>query len=201
MALNQIQFGAPSGGPGADIVQRMGGAVNKALAGKSDSKNSAQSMVAQHVLSSVRAERQHGYDLEKMGVKHSQTRELQDAGVAAKSASEKAGRRHETRITKLTQGHEIAKMGAAFAGIGQLGESGKVSEFKIGDMSGKFNAPRETPAPVAMPTVPDTTPPPVTSTPSASGGRVGRDPKTGRAVSLKSSTPPQAKRATGKRKK
>jgi hypothetical protein len=108
---------------------------------------------------------------------------------------------NETRITKLTQGHEIAKMGAAFAGIGQLGESGKVSEFKIGDMSGKFNAPRETPAPVAMPTVPDTTPPPVTSTPSASGGRVGRDPKTGRAVSLKSSTPPQAKRATGKRKK
>ena len=201
MALNQIQFGAPSCGPGADIVQRIGGAVNKALAGKSDSKNSAQSMVAQHVLSSVRAERQHGYDLEKMGVKHSQTRELQDAGVAAKSASEKAGRRHETRITKLTQGHEIAKMGAAFAGIGQLGESGKVSEFKIGDMSGKFNAPRETPAPVAMPTVPDTTPPPVTSTPSASGGRVGRDPKTGRAVSLKSSTPPQAKRATGKRKK
>ena len=91
-------------------------------------------------------------------------------------------------------------MGAAFAGIGQLSESGKVAEFKIGDMSGKFNAPRETPAPVAMPTVPDTTPPPVTSEPSAPG-RVGRDPKTGRAVSLKTSTPPQAKRATGKKKK
>jgi hypothetical protein len=199
MALNQIQFGAPPGGPGADIVQRIGGAVNKALEGRKDSQNSANAIVAQHVLSSVRAERQHGYDLEKMDVKHSQTRELQDAGVAAKAASEKAGRRHETRMAKLTQGHEIAKMGAAFAGIGQLGESGKVAEFKIGDMSGKFHAPRETPTPVAMPTVPDTTPPPVTSEPSAPG-RVGRDPKTGRAVSLKTSTPPQAKRATGKKK-
>jgi hypothetical protein len=199
MALNQIQFGAPPGGPGADIVQRIGGLVNKGIEGKKDSRNSANAIVAQHVLSSVRAERQHGYDLEKMDVKHSQTRELQDAGVAAKAASEKAGRRHEKGMTKLTQGHEIAKMGAAFAGIGQLGESGKVAEFKIGDMSGKFNAPRETPAPVAMPTVPDTTPPPVTSEPSAPG-RVGRDPKTGRAVSLKSSTPPQAKRATGKKK-
>jgi len=200
MALNQIQFGAPPGGPGADIIQRIGGLVNKGIEGKKNSQGNAQSIVAQHVLSSVRAERQHGYDLEKMGVKHSQTRELQDAGVAAKAASEKASRRHETRMTRLTQGHEIAKMGAAFAGIGQLSESGKVAEFKIGDMSGKFNAPRETPAPVAMPTVPDTTPPPVTSTPSASGGRVGRDPKTGRAVSLKSSTPPQAKRATSKKK-
>jgi hypothetical protein len=200
MALNQIQFGAPPGGPGADIVQRIGGLIDKGIENKRNSKGNAQAIVAQHVLSSVRAERQHGYDLEKMGVKHSQTRELQDAGVAAKAASEKAGRRHEKGMAKLTQGHEIAKMGAAFAGIGQLGESGKVSEFKIGDMSGKFNTPRETPAPVAMPTVPDTTPPPVTSTPSASGGRVGRDPKTGRAVSLKSSTPPQAKRATGKKK-
>jgi len=199
MALNQIQFGAPPGGPGADIVQRIGGAVNKALAGKKDSQNSANAIVAQHVLSSVRAERQHGYDLEKMGVKHSQTRELQDAGNAAKAASEKAGRRHEKDMAKLTQGHEIAKMGAAFAGIGQLGESGKVSEFKIGDMSGKFHAPREIPAPVAMPTVPDTTPPPVTSEPSAPR-TVGRDPKTGRAVSLKNSTPPPAKRATGKKK-
>ena len=199
MALNQIQFGAPPGGPGADIVARIGGLVNKGIESKKDSRNSANAIVAQHVLSSVRAERQHGYDLEKMDVKHSQTRELQDAGVAAKAASEKAGRRHEKGMTKLTQGHEIAKMGAAFAGIGQLGESGKVAEFKIGDMSGKFNAPRETPAPVAMPTVPDTTPPPVTSEPSAPG-RVGRDPKTGRAVSLKSSTPPQAKRATGKKK-
>ena len=199
MALNQIQFGAPPSGPGADIVARIGGLVNKGFENKRDSKGNAQAIVAQHVLSSVRAERQHGYDLEKMDVKHSQTRELQDAGVAAKAASEKAGRRHEKGMTKLTQGHEIAKMGAAFAGIGQLGESGKVAEFKIGDMSGKFNAPRETPAPVAMPTVPDTTPPPVTSEPSAPG-RVGRDPKTGRAVSLKSSTPPQAKRATGKKK-
>jgi len=199
MALNQIQFGAPPGGPGADIVARIGGLVNKGIEGKKNSQGNAQSIVAQHVLSSVRAERQHGYDLEKMGVKHSQTRELQDAGVAAKAASEKAGRRHETRMTRLTQGHEIAKMGAAFAGIGQLGESGKVSEFKIGDMSGKFHAPRETPAPVAMPTVPDTTPPPVTSEPSAPR-TVGRDPKTGRAVSLKNSTPPPAKRATGKKK-
>lgn len=200
MALNQIQFGAPSGGPGADIVQRIGGAVNKALEGKKDSKNSANAIVAQHVLSSVRAERQHGYDLEKMNVKHSQTRELQDAGVAAKAASEKAGRRHERGMTKLTQGHEIAKMGAAFAGIGQLGESGKVAEFKIGDMSGKFNAPRETPAPVAMPSVPDTTPPPVTSE-SSSPSRVGRDPKTGRAVSLKNkTTPPAARRAPSKKK-
>jgi hypothetical protein len=199
MALNQIQFGAPPGGPGADIVARIGGLVNKGFEGKRDSKGNAQSIVAQHVLSSVRAERQHGYDLEKMDVKHSQTRELQDSGNAAKAASEKAGRRHEKGMTKLTQGHEIAKMGAAFAGIGQLSESGKVAEFKIGDMSGKFNAPRETPAPVAMPTVPDTTPPPVTSEPSAPG-RVGRDPKTGRAVSLKNSTPPPAKRATGKKK-
>ena len=186
MALNQIQFGAPPGGPGADIVQRIGGAVNKALEGKKDSRNSANAIVAQHVLSSVRAERQHGYDLEKMD-------------VAAKAASEKAGRRHEKGMTKLTQGHEIAKMGAAFAGIGQLGESGKVAEFKIGDMSGKFNAPRETPAPVVMPTVPDTTPPPVTSTPSGPS-TVGRDPKTGRAVSLKKSPPPAARRATGKKK-
>jgi len=199
MALNQIQFGAPPGGPGADIVARIGGLVNKGFENKSDSKGNAQSIVAQHVLSSVRAERQHGYDLEKMDVKHSQTRELQDSGNAAKASSEKAGRRHATGMAKLTQGHEIAKMGAAFAGIGQLGESGKVSEFKIGDMSGKFNAPRETPAPVAMPTVPDTTPPPVTSTPSGPS-TVGRDPKTGRAMSLKKSPPPAARRATGKKK-
>jgi len=199
MALNQIQFGAPPGGPGADIVARIGGLVNKGFENKSDSKGNAQSIVAQHVLSSVRAERQHGYDLEKMDVKHSQTRELQDSGNAAKASSEKAGRRHATGMAKLTQGHEIAKMGAAFAGIGQLGESGKVSEFKIGDMSGKFNAPRETPAPVAMPTVPDTTPPPVTSTPSGPS-TVGRDPKTGRAMSLKKSPPPAERRATGKKK-
>lgn len=199
MALNQIQFGAPPGGPGADIVARIGGLVNKGFEGKSDSKGNAQSIVAQHVLSSVRAERQHGYDLEKMDVKHSQTRELQDSGNAAKAASEKASRRHATGMTKLTQGHEIAKMGAAFAGIAQLGKSGKVAEFKVGDMSGKFNAPREKTAPVAMPTVPDTTPPPVTSTPSTPN-RVGRDPKTGRAMSLKNATPPQAKRATGKKK-
>lgn len=200
MSLNQIQFGAPPGGPGADIVQRIGGAVNKALEGKKDRENSANAIIAQHVLSSVRAERQHGYDLEKMGVKHSQTKELQDASLAAKAASEKAGRRHETRMTKLTQGHEIAKMGAAFAGIGQLGESGKVAEFKIGDMSGKFNAPRETPAPAPQPTVPDTTPPPVTSTQSAPS-LVGRDPKTGRAVSLKNSPSNPARKATGKKKK
>ena len=199
MALNQIQFGAPPGGPGADIVARIGGLVNKGFESKRDSKGNAQAIVAQHVLSSVRAERQHGYDLEKMNVKHSQTRELQDAGVAAKAASEKAGRRHEKGMTKLTQGHEIAKMGAAFAGIAQLGRSGKVAEFKVGDMSGKFNAPREKTAPVAMPTVPDTTPPPVTSTPSGPS-TVGRDPKTGRAVSLKKSPPPAARRATGKKK-
>jgi len=199
MALNQIQFGAPPGGPGADIVQRIGGLVNKGIENKRDSKGNAQAIVAQHVLSSVRAERQHGYDLEKMGVKHSQTRELQDAGNAAKAASERAGRRHATSMAKLTQGHEIAKMGAAFAGIAQLGKSGKVAEFKVGDMSGKFNAPREKTAPVAMPTVPDTTPPPVTSTPSGPS-TVGRDPKTGRAVSLKKSPPPAARRATGKKK-
>lgn len=199
MALNQIQFGAPPSGPGADIVQRIGGAVNKALEGKKDSRNSANAIVAQHVLSSVRAERQHGYDLEKMDVKHSQTRELQDSSNAAKAASEKAGRRHATGMTKLTQGHEIAKMGAAFAGIAQLGKSGKVAEFKVGDMSGKFNAPREKTAPVAMPIVPDTTPPPVTSTPSGPS-TVGRDPKTGRAMSLKKSPPPAARRATGKKK-
>ena len=199
MALNQIQFGAPPSGPGADIVARIGGLVNKGFENKRDSKGNAQAIVAQHVLSSVRAERQHGYDLEKMREKHSQTRELQDAGVAAKAASEKAGRRHEKGMTKLTQGHEIAKMGAAFAGIAQLGKSGKVAEFKVGDMSGKFNAPREKTAPVAMPIVPDTTPPPVTSTPSTPN-RVGRDPKTGRAMSLKNATPPQAKRATGKKK-
>jgi hypothetical protein len=199
MSLNQIQFGAPPGGPGADIVQRIGGAVNKALGNQQNSRNTAQTLVAQHVLSSVRAERQHGYDLEKMGVKHSQTRELQEAGNAAKAASEKAGRRHETRMAKLTQGHEIAKMGAAFAGISQLGEGGKVSEFKIGDMSGKFHAPRETPAPVAMPTVPDTTPAPVTSTPSGPN-LVGRDPKTGRAVSLKKSSAAPASRKTSRKK-
>lgn len=199
MALNQIQFGAPPSGPGADIVARIGGLVNKGFENKRDSKGNAQAIIAQHVLSSVRAERQHGYDLEKMDVKHSQTRELQDVGIAAKAASEKAGRRHEKGMTKLTQGHEIAKMGAAFAGIAQLGKSGKVAEFKVGDMSGKFNAPREKTAPVAMPTVPDTTPPPVTSTPSGPS-TVGRDPKTGRAVSLKKSPPPAARRATGKKK-
>lgn len=198
MALNQIQFGAPPGGPGADIVARIGGLVNKGFESKSDSKGNAQSVVAQHVLSSVRAERQHGYDLEKMGVKHSQTRELQDTGIAAKAASEKAGRRHATGMTKLTQGHEIAKMGAAFAGIAELGKSGKVAEFKVGDMSGKFNVPREKTAPVAMPTVPDTTPPPVTSD-AGVPNRVGRDPKTGRAISLKKTTP-TASRRTSKKK-
>lgn len=198
MALNQIQFGAPPGGPGADIVQRIGGAVNKALDRKKDSKDSANAIVAQHVLSSVRAERQQGYDLEKMNVKHSQTRELQDAGNAAKAFSEKANRRQQTRMTKLTQGHEIAKMGAAFAGIGQLSESGKVSEFKIGDMSGKFNAPREASAPTPTPTVPDTTPPPVTSQP-AGPNLVGRDPKTGRAVSMKKTPPPAARKKSKKK--
>lgn len=198
MTLNQIQFGAPPGGPGAGIVQAIGSSVNKALDKKNDSSNSANTVIANHVLSSVRAERQHGFDLEKMDAKHSQTSELQNTSLAAKAASEKSGRRHETRMTKLTQGHEMAKMGAAFSGIAQLGEGGKVSEFKMGDMSGKFNAPREAPAPVIQPAVPDTTPPPVTSD-AGVPNRVGRDPKTGRAISLKKTTP-TASRRTSKKK-
>ena len=95
MSMNQIPMGTPAGN--SDIIGRLASFMTGS--GKKGNGSSRSGdihrMAAQHALESVRSDRKHGQELERMNVGHANARELQSNDHAYNSSENALARQHE----------------------------------------------------------------------------------------------------------
>ena len=224
MTLNQTQFGAPAGS-GVDISP-LSAAMNEFFNARRGKSKDLEAKAADYALGTMRDSRKHEQTKEIETARQAHAREMQERGLTHAASEGKAGRRHETRLTRLKQEHEantqrtgiagdILKTNTNFAGITALGKGKRVSEFSMdgkGGMNVGFNKPtrrRSSTTPGAPTVVTPAAEPRSTATPDVPTGTttvapVTRDPKTGRAMrnpAYTSSTPPTKTATTKPRRK
>ena len=113
MSMNQIPMGAPQGGM-PNIIKPIADGIDNMFKGAQDRRRDMSYLAANHALTSVRNERQHGYskDLQKMKQRHESGMQRRDLATRQSMQTEKltinsrdaaAQRRHEMRT--LRTGH------------------------------------------------------------------------------------------------
>jgi len=222
--LNQQGFGAPQGGvnPLSPIASFVDSKLEKAKGRRED----ANAQVVHHALASIRQDRAHANASELQTQRINATAAEGEANRAFKERMQKSQQRHEMRGLKATQGHEIAtrtmdqahavnlettksqnrraEQREVFRGIARLGKSGRVGEFKMGDIHTKYN-PYTSPAPTSQspaPAAPEQ--PQAVSTPApvqtAKPSLMWNNPTTGRIEKRPEGAPaPVAKKAAAKK--
>jgi len=123
MSMNQIPMGTPAGN--SDLIGRLASFMTGS--GKKGNGSSRSGdihrMAAQHALESVRSDRKHGQELERMNVGHANARELQSNDHAYNSSENALARQHEkgmqvrgiradARTIAATHAHEQATQAA-----------------------------------------------------------------------------------------
>lgn len=218
MALNQVGFGAPqgAGNPFGVIQDAVNDVVSSRRAKKKqqgDLNNRLEMMAVSHALQSSRDQRKFGHERAMQTERLGHQRDIATLQGAIKIREGQSSRRHERSMAKLSQGHELAKQNAAFAGITQLGKGKRVSSFSMGqngEMNVSYNkptrrrttAPRATggtsqaPAPTGTPSRSVETPTP--PAPTTQVAPVIRDKKTGRAMRNPAYTSPAPTSSTPK---
>jgi hypothetical protein len=95
MSMNQIPMGTPAGN--SDLIGRLASFMTGSgkKSGGSSRSGDIHRMAAQHALESVRSDRKHGQELERMNVGHANTRELQATDLAHKANEGALSRLHE----------------------------------------------------------------------------------------------------------
>jgi hypothetical protein len=196
MSLNQVGFGAPAGAVGGNILAPVTDAVNQAVNKRRSNRDRIENMAVGHALQSLRDSRKFEHERGMQTERISHQSEMAKLSAAVKIREGQAGRRHEARMAKGQQAHELAKTNAAFAGITQLGKGKRVSAFNMdgnGGMNVTYNKPtrrRTTPRATggtSQAPAPVSTPSRSTAAPEVPGGTtqvapVIRDSKTGRAM-------------------
>jgi hypothetical protein len=186
--LNQTQFGTP---PGAGVS--LAPVTNKVNEFFQDRKNRAErleGMAAQHALATMRDSRRFEHETNLQTSRQQHEEGMATRALAGKIYEGQESRKHEARMTRLSQkheasqgeasrAHELARMGAAFEGITTLGKSGRTAEFQVGDVKAKFN-PKEPRQPRA--TTPSRNPEQPLVVPPSSGfvPKVRQNPTTGK---------------------
>jgi hypothetical protein len=225
MTLNQTQFGAPAGS-GVD-VSPLSSAMNEFFNARKGKGKELERMAGQYALDTMRDSRKFEQTKELETGRQTHAAAMQERGLTHAASEGKAGRRHETRLTKLKQSGDldskrleiagsVVTQNNAFAGITGLGKTKRVSNFSMdadGGMNVAYNKPtrrrRSSATPGAPTVVEPTTPPRSTATPDVPTGTTNvapavRDPKTGRAMrnpAYTSSTPPTKTATTKPRRK
>jgi hypothetical protein len=214
MTLNQVPYGAPahSGNPLAPIASF----VDSTLSKRRGIKNDMQFLAANNALSMMRQDAAHRNNKELQTQRIEATATENAANRAHKEKLQRgqhrygmrtaqAGQAHEINLANVQSGNRIAELQATMKGIHGLGKSGRVGEFKMGDIHAKFN-PYESSAPTAKqspaPAAPEqpqsvATPAPVqTAKPSL----MWNNPQTGRIEKRPEGAPaPIAKKAAAKK--
>ena len=225
MTLNQTQFGAPAGS-GVDLSP-LSSAMNEFFNARRGKGKDLEAKAADYALGTMRDSRRHEQTKEIETARQAHAREMQERGLTHAASEGKAGRRHETRLTKLKQAGDldskrleiagsVVTQNNAFAGITGLGKTKRVSNFSMnadGGMEVAYNKPtrrRRSSATPGQPTVvapvaePRSTATPDVPTGTTKVAPVTRDPKTGRAMrnpAYTSSTPPTKTATTKPRRK
>jgi hypothetical protein len=120
--MNQIPMGAPQGGM-PNIVKPIADGIDNMFKGAQDRRRDMSYLAANHALTSVRNERQHGYnkDLQGMKQRHESGMQRRDLAVRQSMQTEKltigsrdaaAQRRHEMRTLRTGHSQGMERLGA-----------------------------------------------------------------------------------------
>lgn len=133
MSMNQIPMGTPAGN--GDLIGRLASFMTSSGKGSGGSSRSGDihRMAAQHALESVRSDRKHGQEIERMNVGHANARELQSNDLAHKANEGSLSRLHEkgmqvrgiradAKTIEATHGH-VERTQAAEHAHGQMMET------------------------------------------------------------------------------